>query len=288
MTIIEPSVEVIEEKDPYKKVELCARTCYKSESRITDNSAKRMFDNLVKNGHTAMLEHYYVVFQVHLYSLFNELLKEKFLNCTACEGRFLVSCNLRTLYEGKDTNQNIQALYDAFINKKSQYVYPIDFESIVDKTEEEILNHRYTTMRFTVDRGISHEIVRHRVASYAMESTRYVNYSSDGHGGGDIKFIKPSGWDNWDDSSKKSVTDAFKKSEREYNRLISYGRTPQEARVVLPNGLKTEIVVTCNDKEWKHFFNLRSKGTTGKPHPDMKKVADIAMDLYEKKYSLKI
>lgn len=62
MTIIEPSVEVIEEKDPYKKVELCSRICYKSESRITDDSAKRMFENLVKNGHTAMLEHYYVVF----------------------------------------------------------------------------------------------------------------------------------------------------------------------------------------------------------------------------------
>lgn len=62
MTIIEPSVEIIEEKDPYKKVELCSRTCYKSESRMTDDSAKRMFDNLVKNGHTAMLEHYYVVF----------------------------------------------------------------------------------------------------------------------------------------------------------------------------------------------------------------------------------
>ena len=82
--------------------------------------------------------------------------------------------------------------------------------------------------------------------------------------------------------------DAFKKAEREYNRLISYGRTPQEARTVLPNGLKTEIVVTGNDKEWKHFFNLRSKGTTGKPHPDMKKVADMALELYEKEYDVKI
>jgi len=104
MIIIEPSVEIIEEKDPYKKVELCARTCYKSEDKITTDSAKRMFDNLVKNGHMAMLEHHYVVFQVHLYSLFNELMKEKFLNCTAYKGRFLVSGNLRTLYEEKDKN----------------------------------------------------------------------------------------------------------------------------------------------------------------------------------------
>ena len=188
------------------------------------------------------------------------------------------------MYEDKD--RNIRCLYDAYINKNSQFVYPIDFESLEDKTDEEILNHRYTTMRFITDRGVTHELVRHRLFSFGQESTRYVNYSSDNHGGGDIKFIKPSDWDNWDDASKKSVTDAFKKSEREYNKLISYGRTPQEARTVLPNGLKTEIVVTGNDKEWKHFFNLRSKGTTGKPHPDMKKVADIAFNLYKEKYSL--
>ena len=287
MTIIEPSVEIIREKDPYKKVEICARTCYKSEDKITADSAKRMFDSLVKNCHTAMLEHYYVVFQLHLFSLFNELQKCKFVNCTAHKGRFLVSCNLRTLYEyGEDAN--IKCLYDAFINKNSQYVYQIDFESLEDKTDEEILNHRYTTMRFITDRAVTHELVRHRLFSYAQESTRYVNYASDSHGSGDIKFIKPTDWDNWDEKSQKSVMDAFKKAEREYNRLISYGRTPQEARTVLPNGLKTEIVVTGNDKEWKHFFNLRSKGTTGKPHPDMKKVADMALELYEKEYDVKI
>lgn len=143
-------------------------------------------------------------------------------------------------------------------------------------------------MRFTVDRGISHEIVRHRVASYAMESTRYVNYSSDGHGGGNIKFIEPSGWGSWSEYRRSLYESSFLNAEKMYNAIIEDGATPQEARAVLPNSVKTELIMTASDAEWKHFFNLRSKGTTGKPHPDMKKVADIALDLYEKKYSIKI
>ena len=135
-------------------------------------------------------------------------------------------------------------------------------------------------MRFTTDRGVSHELVRHRPFSFAQESTRYVNYSKEQFGGGDIKFIKPAGFDDWTLDMKQHFEMALREAEMVYNRLIADGATPQQARAVLPNAVKTEIVVTGNDAEWQHFFNLRSKGITGAPHPDMKIVADMALDLY--------
>ena len=114
------------------------------------------------------------------------------------------------------------------------------------------------------------------------------NYSSEKHGGGNIKFIEPSGWGSWSEYRRSLYESSFLNAEKMYNAIIEDGATPQEARAVLPNSVKTELIMTASDAEWKHFFNLRSKGTTGKPHPDMKKVADIALDLYEKKYSIKI
>ena len=124
--------------------------------------------------------------------------------------------------------------------------------------------------RFVVDRGISHELVRHRMASFAQESTRYCNYFNNDFGS-EITFIVPQyleynseGWNIWK-NSMKSCEDA-------YFKLLNFGLTPQQARAVLPNSLKTEVVMTANLREWRHFFKLRALGTTGKPHPQMLEV----------------
>ena len=106
----------------------------------------------------------------------------------------------------------------------------------------------------------------------------------DKFGAGNIKFIQPSEFDSWSIEAKEEFLHALSESEKSYNALVKYGLVPQQARGVLPNATQTEIVVTGNDKEWQHFFNLRAKGTTGKPHPDMQLVANIALSLYEERY----
>lgn len=116
--------------------------------------------------------------------------------------------------------------------------------------------------------GVSHEIVRHRVASYAQESTRYCNYNKSG----DVAFIRPVFFDE-DTPEMDNWVDSCMRAEKTYNYLISEGRTPQEARSVLPNSLKTEVVMTANLREWRHFLSLRACGSTGKPHPQMLEVA---------------
>lgn len=140
--------------------------------------------------------------------------------------------------------------------------------ALVKRGHEAMLEHFSFSVKFTVDRGISHEIVRHRVASFAQESTRYCNYSKSG----DVTFIKPCyleydtiPFDNWAESCMRA--------ERDYLFMLANRYTPQEARAVLPNSLKTEIVMTANLREWRHFFKLRAVGITGKPHPQMLEVA---------------
>ena len=124
-------------------------------------------------------------------------------------------------------------------------------------------------------RGFSHEFVRHRVASFAQESTRYCNYSKDKFGN-EITVIEPCFW-----NSKPEAYNVWKNicqdCETVYFNLLRGGSTPQEARTVLPNSLKTEIVVTATEKEWQHIVNLRYLGTTGTPHPQMKEVMSLAI-----------
>ena len=136
-----------------------------------------------------------------------------------------------------------------------------------------MLEHFSFSVKFIVDRGVSHEIVRHRVASFAQESTRYCNY---GTKGGEITVIEPCylgaiGVENW---NKKYTAweSACMEAEDCYLMMLGAGSTPQEARAVLPTSLKTEIVMTANLREWRHFFSLRACGATGKPHPQMLEV----------------
>ena len=131
-----------------------------------------------------------------------------------------------------------------------------------------VIEHESITVRIICDRGISHEIVRHRLASYTQESTRYCNYTK-GKFGNEITVIEPSFWQQ-DDEKYLIWKQTIKIIENAYNDLIKLGSTPQEARSILPNSLKTEIVITMNLREWKHFFILR---TSEAAHPQMREIA---------------
>lgn len=141
-------------------------------------------------------------------------------------------------------------------------------EMIMKNGHLSVIEHFSLTVRIICDRGVSHEIVRHRLASYTQESTRYCNYSQ-GKFGGELTVIKPCFWAEGD---KKYVI--WKKTidqiEKAYNEMIELGANPQEARSILPNSLKTEIVMTMNLREWRHFFELR---TSEAAHPQMREIA---------------
>ena len=142
--------------------------------------------------------------------------------------------------------------------------------TLIKNGHEAMLEHVSISVKFTVDRGISHELVRHRMASFAQESTRYCNYSKSKFGE-EITVIKPEFYQEHSeeyDLWKASMED----SEHHYFQLLNAGSAPQEARSVLPNSLKTEIWMTCNLREWRHVLKLRAVGTTGKPHPQMVEV----------------
>lgn len=138
---------------------------------------------------------------------------------------------------------------------------------IIKRGHEAVLEHASVTVKFVVDRGVSHEIVRHRIASYCQESTRYCNYSKDDFSS-EITCIIPhyldyksEGWETWK-AAMKSCEDA-------YFKLLDIGHTAQEARAVLPNSLKTEVVMTANLREWRTFFKLRCANAA---HPQMREV----------------
>lgn len=142
--------------------------------------------------------------------------------------------------------------------------------ALIKRGHEAMLEHCSFTVKFIVDRGISHELVRHRLASFAQESTRYCNYSKEGFGS-EITVIKPLFLEEGTDGYKYWVMGCLE-AESTYFRLLDFGCTPQEARCVLPNSLKTEVCMTANIREWRHFFKLRAADTTGAAHPQMKEV----------------
>jgi len=146
--------------------------------------------------------------------------------------------------------------------------------NLVKREHFAMIEHGTMTVKFITDRGVSHEIVRHRVASYAQESTRYCNYSLDKFNN-EITVISPVGivenssqWDIWKHSCETA--------EKAYFALLSQENKPQIARAVLPNSLKTEIVMTANFREWLHFFKLRTLGTAAHPQ-----IRDLTLPLYE-------
>ena len=139
---------------------------------------------------------------------------------------------------------------------------------ILENGHESVLEHEKLSVRIVCDRGVSHEIVRHRIASYSQESTRYCNYSLDKFQN-EVTFIRPFFWN--DEPERFRVwEEAMAAAERAYLSLLELGATAQEARTVLPNSLKTELVVTMDLREWRHFFKLRAAAPA---HPQMREIA---------------
>ncbi len=140
--------------------------------------------------------------------------------------------------------------------------------NLIMRGHESVIEHEKITVKIICDRGISHEIVRHRLASYSQESTRYCNYSQDRFGN-EITLIKPCFWD--DKSEKYKIwKETMEEVEKAYFKLINEGAKPEEARSILPNSLKTEIIVTMNLREWRHYFKLR---TAKSAHPQMREIS---------------
>ena len=150
---------------------------------------------------------------------------------------------------------------------------------IIKRGHETVLEHGVLTVKFICDRGVSHEIVRHRIASYCQESTRYCNYSQDKFGN-EITVIRPCFL--MEGTKKYELwSHACDRAESAYFDMLICGCTPQEARSVLPNSLKTEVVMTANIREWRHFIKLR---TSEKAHPQMRQVACILANKLAKEY----
>lgn len=157
-------------------------------------------------------------------------------------------------------------------DKISPDSYKKFIKNLIARGHESVLEHCYISVKFICDRGVTHEIVRHRLAAYSQESTRYCNYSDDKFGN-EITVIKPHFWE--EDSEKYRAWRATcQLAETGYFQLLRGGATPQEARSVLPNSLKTEIVMTADIREWRHFFRLRCSKAA---HPQMQEVAKMAL-----------
>jgi thymidylate synthase (FAD) len=280
MKLIESSVQIIEEKDPYKMIELAGRTCYKSEDKITENSAKEFVDRMIKLGHGAMLEHGTIYLKIdktedghlppaRLY--WSDGNHKKYTKVRKHGNSIYVTTNLRVIVENNRLD---------------------DLQYQVEPTEH---HEKRITAKFICDRGVSHEFVRHRVFSFAQESTRYCDYSKDKFGN-DITYIIPSwldlpegkysNWDNdWCDVSELKLLypevdnlsdpancflQSIKNAEYYYFMLINRGWKPQQARQVLPNATKTELVMTGFESDWEHFLSLR---TSKNAHPDAQRLS---------------
>lgn len=273
MKLIESKAEYIPQTDLYKHIELCGRTAYKSEDKITENSAKEFVDRMVKSKHGAVLEHGTV------YLIIPEREQRRY------EYTLLI-CNTYTKAILHDR--------DCYITTNYRVIIENDITHMLAYTSEptEFHEKRYT-IKFTTDRGVSHELVRHRKFSFVQESQRYCNYSKDKFGG-EITFIKPSfiTVDDLPSNIDRNVSPevfkafilkvAFDSSESDYFDLIKEGCTPQEARAILPNATKTEILMTGFASDWRFFFDLRYYGETGKPHPDMELLAGKAREEFIK------
>lgn len=157
--------------------------------------------------------------------------------------------------------------------------------NILKRGHESVIEHEAVTVRMICDRGVTHEIVRHRIASYSQESTRYCNYAGDKFNN-QITVIDPAGGFTYDPDDEKDRAryeawkEAMENAEKSYFKMLDLGATPQEARAVLPNSLKTEIVITMNLRSWRNFFRLRCDSHA---HPQMREVAGIALKVFQEK-----
>lgn len=277
MKLIKPSVEIIKQEEYdlnhiFKFIELAGRTCYKSEDKITEDSAKEFVERMIKSGHGAMLEHGTVYLTIPtFYTQDVGILKYElnpYSKVVTIRDYTYITTNYRVLVE-------------------HDWLSDLKFLSVRNSVHK-----KRTTVKFICDRGVSHEFVRHRVFSFAQESTRYCNYTKNKFNN-ELTFIIPC-WikdleeDNYyarcqyhnakNDPSKEWFN-ACIDSESFYIYLINEGWKPQEARTILPNSLKTELIMTGFDSDWQNFFKLRCAPNA---HPQAKELADMLKDKFNK------
>jgi thymidylate synthase (FAD) len=262
-----------------KFIEMAGRTCYRSEDKITPGSAEKFVRKLIAAGHLAMVEHSNFVVRI-LDSSFDNLqyirdVAGKYLNVArSVDGYYVVvGGNLTAWYQRGSALGWRPSLFSPFltmygslfrcgkplVGPETQWM-PCPFDEIPPEL------HRHT-VRFICDRGVSHELVRHRPCSFAQESTRYVNY-----GGKEMEFVAPAGFDGWNKVSREMFEDSCISAEYRYGVMLNDGLSPQQARAVLPNALRTEIVVTADASEWAHIKKLR---TAPSAHPDMRRLMSM-------------
>lgn len=280
MKLIESSA-IIKEQEPginglYKHIEWAGRHCYKSLDKITEDSAKEFVDRMIKLGHGAMLEHGTVYLTIP-----HSASKTTLVGTLECS-EYIYEHYLYNQYSRvRHTEAKGDCTYHVTTNLRVlvENGWLDDLQYQCEPTEH---HEKRITAKFICDRGVSHEFVRHRVFSFAQESTRYCNYCSNRFGG-EITFIK-SRWNYILTADSKGVPipeeGIFERSlaqaEKAYFELIEQGWKPQEARQVLPNALKTELIMTGFESDWEHFFELRC---SHKAHPDAKKLADELKEL---------
>lgn len=307
MRLIKPYFEIWNQPSSlegvYKQIERVGRVCYKSEDKITEDSAKSFVDRMIKSGHGAMLEHGTVYLTIPGEHDPDEWGRTApFLNY---KGEYTYNKYSKIVYEHyKQEPVGTQADFCTSIPRSRRHIttnfrvlvengWLDDLQYICEPTE---YHEKRVTVHFVCDRGVSHEFVRHRVMSFAQESTRYCNYSKDKFNN-ELTFIQPCWLDDErlklygpyhtvirDKSPESIFIASLNNAEKDYIDLIDLGWKPQEARAVLPNSLKTELVMTGFISDWKKFFRLRSRiAETGKPHPQAQELADPLMDGFVKR-----
>jgi thymidylate synthase (FAD) len=288
---------MIEERDEQRGglaiIERAARTCYKTEDKITEGSAERMVRMLIQRHHEAMLEHGDYIFLLDDYKILDNIVYSlrrlmedgadvPMLTWTNINERPIISGNIRAWRELLASRCGasyyftgaIDPIYtaDLFTDEEREMdarIKQIHYSDLQGPAEKRV--HLRQTVRFTVDRGVTHEFVRHRVMSFAQESTRYCDYSNGKQGDG-IIVIEPSFL-----QEHTETHDLWKRqcmsADAAYVHEKRLGLKPEEARTVLPQSTKAELVMTGTLRQWDHFFDMRARQTTGPAHPQAAEVA---------------
>lgn len=298
MKLIESKAELILQQEGlegvYKQIEFCGRTCYKSEDKIKSGSAKGFVERMINSKHTAMLEQGTVYLKIP-YNWWHRL-----THPGLCR-KYFKNPYTRVQIMGELVNE-LPVLGDSLSSRITPYLaittnYRVmvengwldDLKYLCEPTE---YHEKRYTFKFTTDRGVSHELVRHRVFSFAQESTRYCNYGKEKFGN-TLVFIIPSWsvsirpdilvYSPFEITSKEAeFMQACFDSEKRYLSMLKSEATAQEARQVLPNAVKTEVCMTGFASDWRFFFDLRYYGETGRPHPDMELLASKAKEEFIK------
>lgn len=292
MLIIAPSYEIQDDLDRASlvvRLEACGRICYKSEDKITRDSALPFVSKIAEHGHNSVLEMAVVTLRVEagdaeIASLLEVMPKYLFID--RFQDGLLVTGSVRAFRELYSRHQGI-ALVEAmvgFLARRHPYLFQgvyqpleggqpeetavskVPLEQVEQLPDQLLLRHRYVGVKFIVNRAVTHELVRHRPCSFLQESQRYCRYSQDKFGS-QVTFIKPMFFEESSDEYRL-WEEAMAATEKIYLKLLET-TSPQAARTVLPNSCKTEIITYCNLLEWQHIFSLR---TIQAAEPSMREV----------------